>query len=489
MKRSSTRRRHNRRRRLIFEQFEQRLLLTGDMPSPLSTPDPALFSYRDMEYNQGWADAGGATDDTLPSITELQGIPSRGFDTNPHQNPLNPYDTNRDFNVSPFDALTTINRINEDGPGPLPSIQPGSFPDTLVDVNGDGLLTPKDVLHIINRLNDPAYVSPAISQFTSTAANRTYFTSTSVSGLALEEENPPSQTEREHAARSVLTVSGSYGGILNEIEMTTHVRLVAGRLDSDNAGFGEGFAHSAISTTAISGWGELFITVSQNSALNTEQTFTCCGIVELEDDTERITADLDVRVRGQFHVEVTTITTRSNLFFSLTAPGSNESQSDYSQLTESRTSMVVTGDWMNVSGETLVLTEDMYDYGSVPVTGRNFSLATSSFRAAGGGTVSLDLAVDGSRLLGYSNGGFVRDNHRGATITTFSDGVDAVFDSTGTLEASGAGYMWGHQRDGHDVDNTTKPLTPGYSQSNEPVLNDVLADRAFLLELLAPYSQ
>ena len=442
-----------------------------------------------MLYNQGSAYTGGETDGTLPSVTQLQGLRSSGFDAKPHQNPLNQYDVNRDFVVSPLDALVLINELNDGFSGRLPPLPPGSLPGTFTDVTGDGVLAPIDVLQVINKLNDPLFVNPTLGQLTTTAADRTHFASTGVSSLALEENTSSSETDRQHEASSVLTITGSYAGVLSEVEMFTHVRLAAGRLDSDNAGFGEGFAHSAISTTVISGWGELFVTVSHNSTLNTEQTYTCCGIVERDDDTESITADLDVRVRGQFHVEVTTTTTRSNLHYSLTAPNSNDSQADYSELTVNQTAMSVSGDWMNVSGGALVLTEDTYDYGSVPVAGRNFSLATSSFRGAGAGTVSLDLAVDGSRLLGYAGRGFIRDNHRGATITTYTDGVDAVFDSTGTLEAGGDGYTWGHYRTGADVDNTTEYFTPGYSQSNASVLDDVLADRVFLLELLAPYSR
>lgn len=65
-------------------------------------------------------------------------------------------DVNNSGEVSPLDALTTINYINAIGfqlpPDPIPPARPQYF----YDVNGDDAITPGDVLEIINILNDVA---------------------------------------------------------------------------------------------------------------------------------------------------------------------------------------------------------------------------------------------------------------------------------------------------------------------------------------------
>lgn len=68
------------------------------------------------------------------------------------QNPLIAYDVDGDFAVSPLDALTVINRINEDGTGSLQGQSPGDS-DGFIDVDGDNSLSPLDVLGVINYIN------------------------------------------------------------------------------------------------------------------------------------------------------------------------------------------------------------------------------------------------------------------------------------------------------------------------------------------------
>jgi len=62
------------------------------------------------------------------------------------QNFANPEDTNHDGFVSPGDALSVINALN-DGQG---SASPTAFS---TDVDGDGVVSPRDALLVINRLN------------------------------------------------------------------------------------------------------------------------------------------------------------------------------------------------------------------------------------------------------------------------------------------------------------------------------------------------
>jgi len=479
---NSTRARRRKSRTLFFEGCEARLLLASDMAA---SPDPSLFT-PELLYSEISTYTGAATSDTLPAITQLQGTRSMGFDATPHQNPLNRFDVNGDLSVAPNDVLQLVNEINSGGGGTLPPISETQLPNKFTDVNGDRALTPADVLQVINRLNDPLYVSPPLNQSATTAEDRTFFSSTGILTSSISEDTSSSQMERDHGARGVHTASGSFAGILKKVEMTTRVEQIAGRVDSDTDGFGVGFSHSIVSTLTISGWGEIFLDVGQTARIDTDQTFTCCGIVEQEDDAEVSSAGFDIRARGQFHIEMTTIAERSNLGYSLQTDGGNNSQADYSQLTVSHVLIAMTADWMKVLGSTSMLTEDTYDYGSVPAVGSSFSDANTVFRGSGSGTISFEQTVDGSRLLGYGNDGFVRDNHRGATVTAFSDGVDMMFNTTGSLEASQTGYNWYHDRTGPDVESTTEAFRPGYSQPNQSVLDDVLADRDFLLGILLP---
>ncbi|RMF39885.1 MAG: tandem-95 repeat protein [Planctomycetota bacterium] len=62
-------------------------------------------------------------------------------------------DVNRDFNVSPLDALITINSLNAGQSGALPAGASVRTDSPLVDVNGDNHLSAIDALMIINMLN------------------------------------------------------------------------------------------------------------------------------------------------------------------------------------------------------------------------------------------------------------------------------------------------------------------------------------------------
>lgn len=72
-------------------------------------------------------------------------------------NPVNPLDVNDDSNVSPFDALLVINRLNSQAVGAEgESVNDGLY----LDPSGDGALTPLDALLIINHLNRPNQGTP-----------------------------------------------------------------------------------------------------------------------------------------------------------------------------------------------------------------------------------------------------------------------------------------------------------------------------------------
>ncbi|TVS20550.1 MAG: tandem-95 repeat protein [Planctomycetaceae bacterium] len=66
------------------------------------------------------------------------------------QNPVNPFDVNGDGHLTPLDALTLINYINQ---GNDPTIPAGTIGLPFLDVSGSGTIIPNDVLLVINELN------------------------------------------------------------------------------------------------------------------------------------------------------------------------------------------------------------------------------------------------------------------------------------------------------------------------------------------------
>ncbi len=79
----------------------------------------------------------------------------------PWQNPVNPDDVNDDGAVTPIDALTIINELNNVGEHVLPTPTAGDQPPPYYDVNGDGSVTPLDALDVINYLNTHLAVAVA----------------------------------------------------------------------------------------------------------------------------------------------------------------------------------------------------------------------------------------------------------------------------------------------------------------------------------------
>jgi hypothetical protein len=72
----------------------------------------------------------------------------------PWQNPIDPFDVDRDGGAGPLDALAVVNAINSGMDSRLTFPRPtSSLPDGDVDVDGDGRLTPLDVLAIVNAIN------------------------------------------------------------------------------------------------------------------------------------------------------------------------------------------------------------------------------------------------------------------------------------------------------------------------------------------------
>lgn len=68
------------------------------------------------------------------------------------QNPVIAYDVDGDYSISPLDALTVINRINQQGAGSLEGQEPEPG-EGFIDVDGDNSLSPLDVLGVINFIN------------------------------------------------------------------------------------------------------------------------------------------------------------------------------------------------------------------------------------------------------------------------------------------------------------------------------------------------
>lgn len=70
-----------------------------------------------------------------------------------------PLDVDASSIVSSVDAVVVINRLLQNGPGPLPPTVPPAAPRFYVDTTGDNYLAPLDALRIINRLITPPTVT------------------------------------------------------------------------------------------------------------------------------------------------------------------------------------------------------------------------------------------------------------------------------------------------------------------------------------------
>ncbi len=81
----------------------------------------------------------------------LEGRQLMAVDALPNHNHLIAEDVNRDFRVSPADALLVINKLNNIYNARMSS--EGEPDGTKWDVNADNRLSPVDALAIINRLN------------------------------------------------------------------------------------------------------------------------------------------------------------------------------------------------------------------------------------------------------------------------------------------------------------------------------------------------
>ena len=80
----------------------------------------------------------------------------------PYYNDLIPEDTNRDYAVTPLDALLIINSINQGMSGALQGPGVGKAEGPMIDVNGDNVLSAIDALRVINRLNGEGEGQPLV---------------------------------------------------------------------------------------------------------------------------------------------------------------------------------------------------------------------------------------------------------------------------------------------------------------------------------------
>lgn len=81
----------------------------------------------------------------------------------PFHNHLIPEDTNRDYSVTPLDALLVINAINQGQTGQLQGPGTGQADGPMIDVSGDNYLSAIDALQIINRLNGEGESTPLVA--------------------------------------------------------------------------------------------------------------------------------------------------------------------------------------------------------------------------------------------------------------------------------------------------------------------------------------
>jgi len=89
------------------------------------------------------------------------GITLELINERPWTNPVDSFEVNRDGRVSALDALTIINRLNEEAPSALTDPISADDVSNYYDVNGDLRVTALDALNIINELNRNAGIHGA----------------------------------------------------------------------------------------------------------------------------------------------------------------------------------------------------------------------------------------------------------------------------------------------------------------------------------------
>src|SRR6478672_5603612 len=111
---------------------------------------------------RGWVLRRALRHEMLESRSLLAGLTG----DSPWQNPFDAMDVNCDGNLTPADAMVTINALNSGDvgylsqhmapPGPLGRVVDAAT--GFVDASGDGQLTPSDALKVINALNSGMHV-------------------------------------------------------------------------------------------------------------------------------------------------------------------------------------------------------------------------------------------------------------------------------------------------------------------------------------------
>ena len=153
----------------------------------------------------------------------------------PYHNDENPYDVNRDDNVTSLDALIIINYLNVHGIGPVGH----GNPDFGYDVNGDGFVTALDALLILNEIRRNQIIGAVGGEQISPLNSRELQVDLVVQDDdVISSSNTANKTSQTNWSTNQMPANESKGSAINE-ESKGHDGYVAGvdatlRLLSEN---------------------------------------------------------------------------------------------------------------------------------------------------------------------------------------------------------------------------------------------------------------
>ncbi len=448
-------------RTLRFETLETRCLLDG------------TTWVREVEF----VDRDVRTSTRLPLLVDTF---SPRLKNNVHHNFILPGDVDRDGTLNPSDVMTLINHINA-GTG-LVDPAPGVLPNNFMDVTDDHKLAPDDALTVINLIN-AELTEPALIDVT----HSRIFEEELLSHAAQPIEDDCSDDPND--VQTLLTVHGSYEGVLTAAEGKTEAVVESIRLDGGNNKEAWGMRKYATSTLVLQGWGSISVTIDAGAVGYSHEASCATSTPWIDTETQFGLAQLTITAQGNFSI-VLTVTAGLDVVGTddyVLSPHVDRIGNSLSEFTHLR--VVVDADYSVVSGT--LFGDSSNTWKSPATTIDSFGTAGLSIQAAG---VEPFIATLGTYLVSSQAflpniTGWQDENYREAKVTLFSVPRASL---TGKLLGEAA---YGKAADSFSVDiaqaELNKTLISVARDNSDPAAiaahDAIFAERGSIVNLLFPH--